>query len=259
LDKVKTEVLYGIHPVFEALSAGRREIRQIFHVKDNSPHGRLKDVVLLAEKLNIPVKKIMQKELETFTGTKQHQNIGASVSRYPLVDLEGIIRKENKKSEDGFLLLLDNIIDPHNLGALVRTALCVGINGIIITKDRSAAPTPAVSKVSAGALEHVYMACVTNMVQAIKMLKKEGYWIAGTDIKAKTSLFSSSLTGPLAIAIGGEEKGLRPLVKKNCDFLVSIPQSVMINSLNASASGAVVMYEAFRQRQFIITKKGSNL
>ncbi len=146
------------------------------------------------------------------------------------------------------LLLLDNVLDPQNLGAIIRTALSVGIDGIIIPKDRSAMPTPAVSKTSAGAIEHVCLIRVTNMVDTIKVLKQQGVWVVGLDKGADKTVYSSDLTGSVAIVIGGEEKGIRPLVKKNCDFLVSIPQIGQVNSLNASVAAAIAMYEAFRQR-----------
>ena len=150
---------------------------------------------------------------------------------------------------DPFLLLLDNIMDPNNLGALIRTALCVGVNGVIIPKDRSAQPTPTVSKVSAGALEHISLSRVTNMANTIKMLKENGLWIAGMDKISTESIFTCDMKAFSAIVIGGEEKGIRPLVKKQCDMLLSIPQTGPLDSLNASAAGAVVMYEAFRQRR----------
>ncbi|MDM8539097.1 23S rRNA (guanosine(2251)-2'-O)-methyltransferase RlmB, partial [Desulfobacterales bacterium HSG17] len=145
-------------------------------------------------------------------------------------------------------LILDSIVDTHNLGALIRTAQCVGISGIIIPKDRAAGPTPGVSKASAGALEHVSLIQAVNLVNIIKELKKKGIWIFGLTPDARQSFFEQELKGPVAIIVGGEEKGIRPIVKKQCDFLVSIPQKGHIDSLNASVAGAVVMYEAFRQR-----------
>jgi len=243
----KTEILYGIHPVFEALKAGRRKFFEIYFAKDKIPK-RLGKVAALAESLNIPVKKINITRLESLTGTGQHQGIGALVSPYPLTRIDDIVGNVKSVAADYFLLLLDNVIDPHNLGALLRTSLGVGVGGIVIPKDRSALPTPTVSKASAGALEHVRLARVTNMVNTIKDLKGRGIWIAGLDITADQSIFFSDLTGSIAIVIGGEAKGIRPLVKKHCDILMSIPQAGRINSLNASVAGAVVMYEAFRQR-----------
>jgi 23S rRNA (guanosine2251-2'-O)-methyltransferase len=162
-----------------------------------------------------------------------------------------MIRSFEDGKSNPFLLLLDNIMDPHNLGALIRTALCVGIDGVIIPKDRSAQPSPTVSKASAGALEHISLSRVTNMVDTIKMLKKNGLWIAGMDKMSTESIFTCDLKGFNAIVIGGEGKGVRPLVKKHCDILLSIPQIGPLDSLNASVAGAVAMYEIFRQRQLL--------
>jgi len=217
---VKKEILYGIHPVAEALKAGRRSFYQIFLVQ-----GKISN------------------RLE-----KMHQGIGAQVDPYPFADFSVILNQAGTGEQDPFFLLLDHVVDTQNLGAVIRTALCAGVNGIVIPKDRSATPTPGVSKTSAGALEHVLLAKVTNVVDAMKQLKEKGVWVVGMDKTADLSVFSSDLSGPVAIVIGGEEKGLRPLVKKHCDYLISIPQSGMVNSLNASVAGAVVMYEIFRQR-----------
>lgn len=243
----KPEIIYGIHPVSEALKAGRRKCFEIYFAKDKITK-RLGKVASLAESLNIPVKKITLSRLESLTGTGRHQGIGALVSPYPVARFDDIVVNVKSVAADYFLLLLDNIIDPHNLGALLRTSLGAGVGGIVIPKDRSALPTPTVSKASAGALEHVRLARVTNMVSTIKDLKGRGIWILGLDITADQSIFFSDLTGSIAIVIGGEAKGIRPLVKKHCDILMSIPQTGRINSLNASVAGAVVMYEAFRQR-----------
>ena len=241
------EILYGIHPVTEALKAGRREFVEIY-LAGEKISGRALQTAALAESKGIPVKKKTAAQLGAITRSEMHQGIGAGVGPYPLVDMEIILNKSTGRGSRHFLLLLDNILDPHNFGALVRTADSVGIDGIIMPKDRSAPSSPAVSKASSGALEHVLLARVTNMVSAIKELKRQGVWIVGMDRDAGQSLFSSDLTDPIAIIIGGEEKGIRPLVKQNCDYLVSIPQAGRVASLNASAAGAVVMYEAYRQR-----------
>jgi 23S rRNA (guanosine2251-2'-O)-methyltransferase len=248
LKKQKTEILYGIHPVFEALKAGRRKIYEIYVVGER-PSKRQSQVVALAQRQKIPVKTVNRAQLESMTETDSHQGVGASVSLYPLSGFADIVDKTPLVDKNLFLLLLDNVLDPHNLGALVRTALGVGIDGIVIPKDRSASPTPAVSKASAGALEHVYIVRVTNMVNTIKLLKKKGIWIVGMDRSADKSLYASDLTCSVALVVGGEGTGIRPLVKKNCDFLISIPQAGPVDSLNASVAGAVVMYEAFRQRE----------
>ncbi|MCP4348921.1 MAG: 23S rRNA (guanosine(2251)-2'-O)-methyltransferase RlmB [Desulfobacterales bacterium] len=244
---MKTEVLFGFHPVYEALKAGRRNIFDIYIAKDKLS-ARLEKAVSLAESYKIPVKKIPAMKLKSITGADLHQGIGARSSLYPFADLSDIIKKPEQNKP--FLLLLDNVSDTHNLGALVRTALCVGVDGIVIPKDRSVSPTPAVSKISAGALEHILLAQATNMVHTIKELKKNGIWITGMDSSAEQSIFEADLNCPLAVVIGGEDKGIRPLVKKNCDFMVSVPQEGAIDSLNASVAGAVVMYEVFRQRRY---------
>jgi len=243
---MKTEILYGFHPVFEALKAGRREFSEIYII-DEKDSKRFEKISGQVKERNIPLKMVKSQQLQRIIGSDLHQGIGARVGEYPFAAFEDILNDIQPGNND-FLLLLDNVVDPHNLGALVRTALCVGVSGIIITKDRSASPTPAVSKASAGALEHVMLCKVTNMVGAIKEIKEKGFWVVGMDAGAEKPVFSCELGHQLAIVIGGEGKGIRPLVKTNCDFLVSIPQKGSVSSLNASVAGAVVMYEAFRQR-----------
>jgi 23S rRNA (guanosine2251-2'-O)-methyltransferase len=245
---VKKEILFGINPVLEALTAGRRTFFEVYIV-EKKISNRLERMVTLSKAKKIPVVRVKPSQLKSLTGTDQHQGIGAMTSSYPLSGIADIIDSIRPDDKNQLLLLVDNVMDPHNLGALIRTALCVGVDGIIIPKDRSVPPTPAVSKASAGALEHIRLARATNMVTTIKTLKEKGWWIAGMEKASDKSIFLSELTGRLAIIIGGEEKGMRPLVKKHCDFLMSIPQKGPINSLNASVAGAVVMYEAFRQQQ----------
>ena len=175
--------------------------------------------------------------------------MGAKVSAYPWGTVDDILASRSAAWKDPFVLILDQIVDPQNLGALTRTAHCAGVHGIVIPKDRSAPPSAAVSKASAGALEHICLARVANLVGTIKVLKKAGLWIAGADRGGHHDLFVVDLKGPLALVIGGEEKGLRPLVKKQCDLMVAIPQTGPIGSLNASVAAAVIMYEIFRQRR----------
>ena len=248
---MKKEILYGIHPVFEALKAGRRDFFEVYIAKDKTSK-RIDKLVAIAESMKVPVERVEPLTLKSMTGTDLHQGLGARTGPFPISEISDIFDGVQTDDENHLLLLLDNIMDPHNLGALIRTALCVGVDGIIIPKDRSVPPTPAVSKASAGALEHIRLVRVTNMVNTIKDLKEKGLWIAGMEKTSDKSIFFSDLTVPVAIVIGGEEKGMRPLVKKHCDFLMSIPQTGQVNSLNASVAGAVVMYEAFRQRHLSI-------
>jgi 23S rRNA (guanosine2251-2'-O)-methyltransferase len=171
------------------------------------------------------------------------------VSAYPVCRLSDAIDRALQNTANPFFLLLDHILDPNNLGALVRTGLGFGVDGVLITKDRAALPTPAVSRVSAGALEHVQLIRIVNMVSAIKYLKAAGIWVLGMDRGKGRSILKVDLTGPVAIIIGGEEKGIRPLVKKHCDDLIALPQQGPLNSFNASVAGGIVMFEIFRQRQ----------
>lgn len=244
---MKKEIIYGIHPVVEALSAGRRKFFEIYVAKGKTFQNFSK-IQKLGIARGVSIKRAEKADLDTMADTRQHQGICASVSQYPFTDFYSLIANIKALDTPPFLLLLDNIQDPHNFGAIIRTALCAGVNGIIIPKDRAAPPTPSVSKGSAGALEYALIARVTNMIVAIQTLKKHGLWFFGLDMNGDKSVFEADLSGGIALIIGGEDKGIRPLVKKECDFLISIPQEGEITSLNASAAGAVALYEAYRQR-----------
>lgn len=248
MKKRDEEIISGLNSVYEALRAGRRKFAEIYISRERSgaPSGRVKSILGLAGEKKIPVTRLKGPELDSLTDRGRHQGIGARVTPYPLSGMEEIINGKN--GVPPFILLLDGIEDPNNFGALVRTALCSGVGGVVILKDRAVSPTPAVSRCSAGALEHMRVVRVTNMVQTIEILKKEGFWIAGLDANGDSTLYDADMTGPLAVVIGGEDRGVRPLVQKNCDFMVSIPQTGPVNSLNASVAGAVVMYEVLRQR-----------
>ena len=245
---MKNEILYGINPVYEALVAARRHFFKI-HIERKNLSGRLRQLIDMAENHKIPIKKATSSQIDVIAGCGVHQGIAANVSRYPLVDIQTLLSLPGISESALRLLLLDNIQDPHNLGAIIRTASCIGIDGVVIPKDRSVSPTATVSKASAGALEHIHLARITNMARTLKMLKDHGLWIIGLDQNAPQSMYATDLTGPIALVIGGEQKGIRPLVKRNCDMLISIPQCGPISSLNASVAGAIVMYESFRQRQ----------
>ena len=247
---MKTEILYGIHPVSEALNAGRRNIYEIYLQKENKSH-RLARLASLAEHRGVRVKTIRSTAFKTLVSGGGHQGVAAKVDLYPLTTVSDILAAAAVKGGPHFLLMLDSVLDPQNLGAIIRSALCAGIDGVMMPKDRSAPITPAVSKASAGALEHIYLSRVTNLVQTIQLCKSKGIWVMGLDKDAGQSIYDGDMTGAIAIVLGGEHKGIRPLVKKNCDFLVSIPQLGALDSLNASVAAAVTMYEALRQRQKI--------
>jgi len=243
---LKPEILYGIHPVREAVRAARREILEVL-LTSGKKGGRLAAIEHQAQKAGLKIRAVSAERLTAVTGDRRHQGVAARVGPLPVLALADMLSGLDAK-EAPFLLLLDQVLDPHNLGALLRTALCAGVDGILCTRDRAAGPTPMVSRISAGAMEHVRIALVTNLVAAVKTLQANRFWVAGMDAAGQQSLFKADLSGPLAVIIGGEEKGLRPLVKKQCDFLVTIPQASALNSLNASVAGAVAMYEAYRQR-----------
>ena len=244
---MKAEILFGFHPVYEALRAGRRVIHEIF-ISDQLQSQRIKQIASAAARKDLPIKEVNPAKLHAIAGSVSHQGVAARVSAYPLVDVADFLEEAVSGDRPPLLLLLDHIVDPHNLGAIIRTAVCAGVDAVIVPKDRSAHPSPAVSKVSAGALEYMRVAQVNNIVRVVKTLKDRNLWIVGLDQNAGQSVYTADLTGAIGLVIGGEEKGIRTLVKQNCDFLISIPQTGMVGSLNASVAGAIVMYEAYRQR-----------
>ena len=231
----------------EALRALKREFIEIY-LSNEKASKRLNKIGKIANRLNIPVKRMDPEKLKAIAGTGMHQGVAAKVSAYPYCELASVLESGGTITKP-LLLMLDHIVDPQNLGAIIRTALCAGINGIVIPKDRSAGATPAVSRASAGGMEHIRLCRVTNMVATMKTLKKRGVWILGLDRFAETAVYAADLTDAAGIVIGGEDQGIRPLVKRHCDDLIAIPQIGEFNSLNASAAAAVVIYEAFRQRQ----------
>lgn len=236
-------MLWGYHPVGEALRARRRKITKLLLVQDQ--RGRRDRLARMAEDAGIEVAWVREQQLTQMVGHDRHQGVAAQSDGYPYATLDQILALDPKAP---FILALDQIVDPQNLGAMARTAHCAGVHGMIIVKDRAAAPSAAASKASAGALEHMRLVRVTNLVAVLKKLKAEGFWIAGADHHGNNSLFDVNLTGPLVLVIGGEEKGVRPLVRQQCDFTMAIPQVGTIGSLNASVAAAIVIYEAFRQR-----------
>ena len=186
--------------------------------------------------------------MDMMAQTENYQGVIATVPPYEYVEVEDIINEARQRNQDPFILILDGIEDPHNLGAIIRTAETAGIHGIIIPKRRAASVNSTVSKVASGALEYVKIARVNNINETINKLKKEGIWICGTAINAEKNYYNQDLTGPLAIIIGNEGKGISQLVQKNCDFLIKIPMKGKVTSLNASVSTGIIVYEALKQR-----------
>lgn len=244
---MKTEIIFGHHPVQEAIRARRRKIHQIY-ISREIPSPRNEKIIARAEADRVPVERLPADKMLTLARTDHHQGIGARVSPFPTTDARTLIDRTRDSGLPPFFLIADSVLDPHNLGALIRTALSVGVQGVFTPRDRSAPPTATVSKASAGALEHVNLARVTNLSRTITILKEAGLWVFGLDRAADRQIYAADMSGPTALVVGGEEKGIRPLVKKHCDLLVSIPQYGPLDSLNASVAGAVAMYEVVRQR-----------
>ncbi len=238
--------IYGRNPVIEALS-GDREIDKIFF-QDGLTHSLISKITAMAKEKRIPYKFVNRKKLDELSENGNHQGVVAFVAMQAYATVEDILDRAREKGEPPFILIADGLSDPHNLGSIIRTANAAGMHGIIIPKNRSVSLNAVVAKVSAGAIEHIPVAKVSNIAQTIEKLKKEGVWVAGTDLSAKGYHYDADLKGPLAIVIGSEGEGIGRLVKEKCDFLVKIPMIGEIESLNASVAAGVLIYEAIRQR-----------
>ena len=240
-------IIYGINPVLEALKAHPSDIDKILI---SSGRKGLEKLTTLAKKSSVKFEFRPKEELNNLSGTSKYQGIVAILSSFTYVDVEDIIEKWRSSGEKALILVLDGIQDPQNLGSIIRTANASGVQGIIIPKDRAVGVTSTVVKASAGATEHTPVAKVTNIATTLKTLKEEGIWIVGACGGEKMSLYADDFdaTMDLAVVIGGEGKGIRPLVKKQCDFLVSIPMQGEVESLNAAISASIILYELVRRR-----------
>ncbi len=243
---MKDELIYGINPVMEALRGGRRAF-ELF-VAGGGHDRRLEKILALAAEKGVAVRQRERGDLARLCGTDHHQGVALRVEPFPYADLADMIARWRASGEAGLLLVLDGIQDPHNLGALIRTAACAGAHGVIIPKDRAVGVTATVEKTSAGAIETVPVARVANIAQTLDELKRDGFWIFGAAGDAPQSLYRQDLTGHVALVIGGEGEGIRPLVRKKCDVLVAIPLKGGVASLNASVAGGIMRFEAVRQR-----------
>lgn len=243
---MKTEILYGLHPVAEALAAGRRKVLEIY-LDPGRRGGRHEGLAAAAAAMGVPVAPVAGARLASLCGSENHQGAAARAGVFAFSRLDEVLDPSGAR-RPGLLLALDCLQDPHNLGAVLRTALCAGVEAVVVPKDRSAPPTPAVSRTSAGALEHTRLVQVVNLARVLEELKAEGLWVVGLERGASTDLFHADLTVPLVLVLGGERSGLRTLVRRACDLTVSIPQAGPLDSLNASAAAAVALYEIRRQR-----------
>ena len=236
----------GRNSVLELLESGR-DINKIF-VTRGEKHGSINKILAIARERKIIVVEKSQKQMEEMAQEENYQGVIAIVPPFEYVEVEDILAYANEKQEPPFVLILDGIEDPHNLGSIIRTAETAGVHGIIIPKRRAASVNSTVNKASAGAVEHMKIARVTNITDTIDQLKQARLWICGTDINAEKYYYNQDLTGPLGIVIGNEGKGISEKVKKNCDFSVKIPMKGKIQSLNAAVSTGIIVYEAVKQR-----------
>ncbi len=240
-----TLTIEGRNAVLEAFRSGRT-IDKLF-VLDGCQDGPVRTIVREAKKHGTILNFVGRERLDHLSETGKHQGVIAFAAAYDYADVEDMLRLAEERGEDPFLILLDNIEDPHNLGAIIRTANIAGAHGVIIPKRRAAGLTATVAKTSAGALNYTPVAKVTNLVKTMEDLKKRGIWFVCADMDG-TSMYDLNLTGPIGLVIGSEGEGVGRLVKENCDFIAGIPMKGEITSLNASVAAGVLAYEIVRQR-----------
>ena len=239
------DFVFGRHAVVEALQTPDR-VNRVFIQEGTSGRDAAK-VIELAREKGIQVQTVPKTKIEDLVGNTVHQGLVASIAAYEYADLEDVFKKAEEKGEDPFIVILDGVEDPHNLGSILRTADATGVHGIIIPKRRSASLTATVAKASTGAIEHVPVVRVTNLTQTIEQLKARGIWVFGTDMNG-TDYRKWNTRGPLAIVMGNEGKGVSRIVKESVDEMVTIPMVGHVQSLNASVASALMMYEVFRNR-----------
>ncbi|NMB26473.1 MAG: 23S rRNA (guanosine(2251)-2'-O)-methyltransferase RlmB [Tissierellia bacterium] len=242
---MKEQYIVGRNPVLEILKSDK-EVEKILVTKGQLK-GSINKIIGIAKDRNIIIQQVDKNKLDQISGGNAHQGVAALVSPYNYSSVDEIIDKARKLNTSPFIIILDGIEDPHNLGAIIRTAECGGVHGIIIPKRRSAHVTQTVYKSSAGAVEHMSIAKVNNISDTIEELKEKGLWVYGADIDGQEYYFNTELKGPIALVIGSEGKGISRLVKEKCDFLLKIPMFGHISSLNASNAASILIYEVVRQ------------
>ena len=247
IQKQYQDQIEGRNAVIELLESGR-DINKIF-VSSGEKNGSINKILAMAKEKRIIVAEVNRKKLEEMSTSDNHQGVIAIVPPYEYCDIDDILQCAKDRKEDPFILILDGIEDPHNLGSIIRTAETAGVHGIIIPKRRAASVNSTVNKVSAGAVSHMRIARVNNLNETIKFLKDNGVWICGTDMDTDTYYYKQDFRDRIAIVIGSEGFGMSRLVKENCDFLVKIPMKGKVTSLNASVSAGIVVYEAVKQRK----------
>lgn len=236
----------GRNAVMEAFRAGK--VIDKLYIQQGLHDGPIQSILREAKQQDCIINFVSSQRLDEISETKKHQGVIANASAYEYADVDDILLKARDKGEDPFIVILDGIEDPHNLGAIIRTANQAGAHGIIIPKHRAVGLTATVARTSAGALNYTPVAKVTNISKTIEDLKKEGLWFVCADMDGQP-MYKCNLTGPIGLVVGNEGSGVSELVKKNCDFTASIPMKGDIDSLNASVAAGILMYEIVRQRQ----------
>lgn len=244
--KTTSDLIWGIHPVLELLQTKPQQVQEIT-IQKSKGGPKIQEIITLAKSHN---RKIRFSPFLKVPGIADanHQGVIARIAAVLTLTLDDLLAKNKQPGASPLFLTLDSIQDPHNLGAIIRSASAAGANGIILPKDRSAPLGGTAAKAAAGAISHMDICQVTNLVDTLKRLKEEGFWIYGTAAEAEKTIYQTEFDGPICLVTGSEEKGLRPLVRKHCDFLVSIPMRSTLDSLNASVATAVILYEILRQR-----------
>lgn len=237
-------IIYGKNPVKEAIMSGKT-INKIY---TQGSTKELYDIIKLAKDKKIVVVESEKSKLDKMCDGKNSQGIVASVTDYEYFTIDDILDEASKRGEEPFVVILDKIEDPHNLGAIIRTCECMGVHGIIIQKRNACQITDTVEKVSAGACSFVKVARVTNITESLKYLKDKGLWIYGLDMEGSEAIYNTKLEGAIGIVVGNEGSGISRLVRENCDVMINIPMSGNLNSLNASVSAAISIYEVGRQK-----------
>jgi len=245
----KGDIIYGVNPVLEALKSGRRRCTEVF-VSETLKGGMARRLEELAAERGVKVAKVGKDEIASRTGTQSHQGVAARVEPYVYAQLEDVVATALKDERKAFLVILDGITDPQNMGSIIRTAHLLGVHGVIVPKDNSCPITPAVVKASAGATEYIPIVQVTNIANTVNLLKDKGIWIAAAEGDSKASVYDNEFAGyHFAVVLGSEGKGVRRLVKERSDFLVNIPMEGEVGSFNVSVAGALIMGEIARQRR----------
>jgi 23S rRNA (guanosine2251-2'-O)-methyltransferase len=242
------EVVWGRNAVLEALR-GQRPVRRVLIAHGVQERGALAEVLAEAKEQHLPLQRLPREALDRLCGTSHHQGVAALTTTFDYVEVEDILAEARARGEEPFVLVLDSVQDPQNLGSLMRTAEAAGAHGVVIPKHRAAGLTAAVAKASAGAIEHLKAAQVTNLARTLEELKEAGLWVAGVDMAGELAYDRADLAVPLALVVGSEGQGLHRLVREKCDFTVRLPMRGKVASLNAAVSGSIVLYEAMRQRQ----------